>query len=405
MGVIIDLMKCLAVLVIAVVIGVSAVGNWMTLGMQGSIALQHPDLFMLGGVGDGSDSRKSASLCQQIRGLSSGQKKLCMLYTDHMMHVGRGASTGISECQYQFKDRKWNCSTVDDSTVFGPILSIPSKEAAFANAVASAGVVHSISRGCRDGQLTSCGCSDARRPRDLRKEWIWGGCGDNIHYGYKFAKNFIDIREREDSNNNKPAVGLEVNDINGDGGGDGGGVIEQKPLTESEEHGRKLMNLHNNEAGRRAVIKNMKVTCKCHGVSGSCSLVTCWQQLAPFRKVGDHLQGAYDEATRVKTTKKGRLKVKRRNTNIPTANDLVFLQKSPNYCHQNGTIGSMGTHGRVCLPNARPSDARSCAQMCCGRGYTTMKTKIKERCKCKFHWCCYVECQTCTKNVELTLCK
>ena len=67
----------------------------------------------------------------------------------------------------------------------------------------------------------------------------------------RFAKNFIDIREREDNNNNKPAVGLEVNDINGDGGGDGGGVIEQKPLTESEEHGRKLMNLHNNEAGRR----------------------------------------------------------------------------------------------------------------------------------------------------------
>merc|ERR1719346_769568 len=233
MGVPIGIMKCLAIVEAAVVVGrASAVGNWMTLGMQGSIALQHPDLFMLGGVGD-RDSSKSASLCQQIRGLSSGQKKLCMLYTDHMMHVGRGASTGISECQYQFKDRKWNCSTVDDSTVFGPILSIPSKEASFANAIASAGVVHSISRCCRDGQLASCGCAEAKRPKDLKKEWIWGGCGDNIHYGYKFAKNFIDIREREMS------VAR---------GGD--------------DHGRQLMNLHNNEAGRRAVIQNMKVTCK-----------------------------------------------------------------------------------------------------------------------------------------------
>ena len=88
--------------------------------MQGSIALQNPDLFLLGSVG----SQKSASLCKKIKGLSNGQKKLCMLYTDHMMHVGRGASTGIGECQYQFKDHRWNCSTVDDSTVFGPILSI-----------------------------------------------------------------------------------------------------------------------------------------------------------------------------------------------------------------------------------------------------------------------------------------
>ena len=60
-----------------------------------------------------------------------------------------------------------------------------SKEAAFANAIASAGVVLSIARGCRDGQLNSCGCSSAGRPSDLKGEWMWGGCGDNIHYGYK----------------------------------------------------------------------------------------------------------------------------------------------------------------------------------------------------------------------------
>ena len=59
---------------------------------------------------------------------------------------------------------------------------------------------------------------------------------------FRFAKNFIDIREREDQKNR---MALEVNDI------DGIDMIESKELTESEEHGRKLMNLHNNEAGRR----------------------------------------------------------------------------------------------------------------------------------------------------------
>ena len=90
------------------------------LGMHGMSALQHPDLFMLGA----KDRNSAAGICNQITGLSSGQKKLCMLYTDHMMHVGRGARNGITECQFQFRHHKWNCSTVEDSTVFGPILSI-----------------------------------------------------------------------------------------------------------------------------------------------------------------------------------------------------------------------------------------------------------------------------------------
>ena len=86
--------------------------------MHGMSALQHPDLFMLGS----KDRNSAAGLCNQVTGLTSGQKKLCMLYTDHMMHVGRGARNGISECQFQFRHNKWNCSTVKDSMVFGPIL-------------------------------------------------------------------------------------------------------------------------------------------------------------------------------------------------------------------------------------------------------------------------------------------
>lgn len=63
-------------------------------------------------------------LCSQLAGLSKGQKKLCQLYQDHMQYIGEGAKTGIRECQYQFRHRRWNCSTVDNSSVFGRVMQI-----------------------------------------------------------------------------------------------------------------------------------------------------------------------------------------------------------------------------------------------------------------------------------------
>lgn len=78
-----------------------------------------------------------------------------------------------------------------------------------------------MSRACREGELSSCGCSRAARPKDLPRDWLWGGCGDNIEYGYRFAKEFVDARERE--------------------------RVYQRG---SYESARIMMNLHNNEAGR-----------------------------------------------------------------------------------------------------------------------------------------------------------
>lgn len=67
-------------------------------------------------------------LCSQLPGLSAGQKKLCQLYQDHMQYIGEGAKMGIRECQYQFRHRRWNCSTVDNSSVFGRVMQIGKKE-------------------------------------------------------------------------------------------------------------------------------------------------------------------------------------------------------------------------------------------------------------------------------------
>ena len=59
--------------------------------------------------------------CAAVSGLSPGQNKFCQLYQDHMPSVSRGAQIGIRECQWQFRNRRWNCSTVDDSSVFGSV--------------------------------------------------------------------------------------------------------------------------------------------------------------------------------------------------------------------------------------------------------------------------------------------
>ncbi|XP_015794709.1 protein Wnt-5b [Tetranychus urticae] len=354
-----------------------------TLGMQGIsltendidpltgslMANKSPDLLRLEQMM--IEEKLSKLTCDQMKGLSKGQMQLCHLYKDHMPHIGKGARLGITECQWQFKNSRWNCS-IDDSTVFGSILTKASREAAFAHAISTAGVVHSIARACRDGQLPNCGCSKASRPRNLKKDWLWGGCGDNIDYGYKFSETFIDLKEKEKSS-----------------------------LKSLKDKGRRLMNLHNNEVGRRAVIRKTRVTCKCHGVSGSCSLITCWQQLSSFREVGDYLKDKYEKSTEVKINKRGKLQVRNKRQKLPTAEDLVHVDSSPDFCMDKG--GTFGTQGRVCNRTSRGSDG--CESMCCGRGYDTHTAMVDERCRCRFHWCCYVQCDTCQIQREIHTCK
>lgn len=72
----------------------------------------------------GSGKHKKKLSCSELNGLSKGQTQLCDLYQDHIPHIGRGARLGINECQYQFKNQRWNCSTVDDDSVFGHVLNI-----------------------------------------------------------------------------------------------------------------------------------------------------------------------------------------------------------------------------------------------------------------------------------------
>ena len=149
---------------------------------------------------------------------------------------------------------------------------------------------------------------------------------------------------------------------------------------------------------------SLHTACKCHGVSGSCSLKTCWNQLARFRDTGDRLKQRYDGASEVRFNQQGTYLLQRnRAFNKPTKEDLIYLEPSPDYCVADPATGSVGTHGRRCERGSQGVDG--CDLLCCGRGYNSHSSVVSERCQCKFQWCCYVKCKTCETTVEVHTCK
>jgi len=95
---------------------------------------------------------------------------------------------------------------------------IGTRETAFVHAISSAGVANAVTRSCSTGTIDRCGCDRSIQGR-AKEGFEWSGCSDNIAYGNAFAKTFVDARERVK----------------------GSSTLASKAL----------MNLHNNNAGRK----------------------------------------------------------------------------------------------------------------------------------------------------------
>lgn len=154
----------------------------------------------------------------------------------------------------------------------------------------------------------------------------------------------------------------------------------------------------------KAVKSLMRVECKCHGLSGSCTVKTCWMKMAPFREIGNRLKERFDGATKVIARNDGHsfmpeiLSIKQ-----PTRHDLVYTEDSDDFCRFNAKTGSLGTVGREC--NATSISIDGCDLLCCNRGYDHKIVREKVNCRCMFKWCCEVKCSSCIERREVSTCK
>ncbi|KAJ7329680.1 hypothetical protein JRQ81_015854 [Phrynocephalus forsythii] len=322
--------------------------------------------------------------------LNGRQKDLCKKKPHLLPTIQEGARLGIQECQSQFKHERWNCllspetsslstnpspvAVVPSLSVFGYELSSGTKETAFIYAVMAAGLVHAATRACSAGNMTECSCdTNLQHGGSASEGWHWGGCSDDIQYGMWLSRKFL---------------GDPAKNITG-------------------KHGRGLiaMNLHNNEAGRLAVAKLMSVDCRCHGVSGSCALKTCWKTMSSFEKVGRLLKEKYESSIQISDRLKKKIRRKEKSQRkIPVSKeDLLYVNRSPNYCVEDHKLGVPGTQGRICNRTSEGPDG--CNLLCCGRGYNTHVVRHVERCDCKFVWCCYVRCRRCETMTDVHTCK
>ncbi|PIC34867.1 hypothetical protein B9Z55_014395 [Caenorhabditis nigoni] len=360
--------------------------NWLTLAFVGSNDyLPRPHYHS-------SDRDHFKELCRRLDGLNPNQQAMCAENPFSIPFVARGVREAIRECENKFKFERWNCSSRDEVTetrhgkfqdILGKTLRSSNKEAAFLSVIMAASIVHSITKGCNTGNLTECGCdskpgmqryqadSDSAMSRD---QFSWGGCSDNVPYGIRYARRFLDEWE-----------------------------VQQFEETKNVAH---LVRRHNNFVGREAIAQNIRRQCRCHGVSGSCEFKTCWLQMQKFSQVSDLLKKRYDHFA-VQVTRKATKRLRRKERTerkIPLrGNEMAYVHRSPSYCERNLTAGILGTSGRECIHNSYSSE--SCDLLCCGRGYNTRLEIRQTQCECKFVWCCEVKCKTCTEEVAVHTCK
>ena len=86
--------------------------------------------------------------------------------------------------------------------------------------------------------------------------------------------------------------------------------------------------------------------------------------------------------------------VERKNQQRVHPENMIYFNRSPDYCTANPAYNIGGIAGRECTLNNH-SSSRHCDNLCCDHGYETFPYTAKRLCNCIFYWGFYFRCDTC----------
>ncbi|XP_071466018.1 protein Wnt-10b isoform X2 [Marmota flaviventris] len=309
----------------------------------------------------GEPSLTANTVCLTLSGLSKRQLGLCLRSPDVTASALQGLHIAVHECQYQLRDQRWNCSALEGGG------RLPHHSAI-------------LKRGAKAGNKDPDGFEAGEQPPPLC-------CGEPRCH----SPEQVSVRVLSPS----PCWLLESC------------MLLPLPAAWASWEGPRdiqaRMRIHNNRVGRQVVTENLKRKCKCHGTSGSCQFKTCWRAVPEFRAVGAALRERLGRAIFIDTHNRNSGAFQPRLRPRRLSGELVYFEKSPDFCERDPTVGSPGTRGRACNKTSHLLDG--CGSLCCGRGHNVLRQTRVERCHCRFHWCCYVLCEECKVTEWVNVCK
>ncbi|XP_064119666.1 protein Wnt-9b-like [Macrobrachium nipponense] len=246
-----------------------------------------------------------SKLCQRV-GVHGRGSRSCGRSAEFAGVMAEAAWVGVIHCQHVMKYDRWNCSLGHSRL---KIMKKAFRETALMQGISAAAMTHVVSRACSAGRFSRCSCDDysADRTENL-KVWRWGGCGDNLRYGSRFAHRFF----IGGKNKRQPKSRM--------GGKSRPPTLPAKSASKEQQSRdfKSHIEAHNAKVGIEVVVSGKSRSCKCHGVSGSCTMLTCWYQLPSFTLTAEVIRGLYESAYLVPATNVAQLlpKLKKRKNDL-----------------------------------------------------------------------------------------